>query len=423
MTTEPIPSEVGSDVQILAAISELMGTSLPFEEVITNAMQFASSTLGVDGSSLLLVHPKEGDLYYTIPLGAKADQLKKIQLAKGEGIAGFVVESGRPLVVSDVTREPHFSKRLDQMTKFKTRSIVCVPLRVGDDLIGAIGVVSRNNKEALGDKDLDKLTAISGPVAMMIQNARFISEIKSLHDQLGEAYRAKTEFLASMTHELRTPLNIVIGNLDLLLGGFVGDLNDRQRESIKTSLRNSGEVLNLITGLLDLSRIEAGHYVINVEEFDIEDIWTELELLFRIGLTGKKVDLSWEVKSPMAHLRTDKIKVKEILGNIVFNAVKYTERGKIQVFVSPAKGGEEVKIEVRDTGVGIPKESLEFIFEPFHQLKGSSRRAQGGVGLGLNIVKKLLNLLHGRIEVESEEGKGSTFTVRLPAHHSPSPGS
>lgn len=417
MKPQPIPSESDNEVQIVAAISELMGTSMPFETVIAAAMRFTSAIMGADGSSLLLVDRKEGKLSFYIALGGKADQLKNITLAEKEGVAGFVAETGVPVVISDVSREPRFSKWVDQMTGFKTRSIACVPLRVRDELQGVIEVVSER-VGAFEDKDLDILTAIAGPVAVMIDNARLINEVKSLHDKLEEASRVKVEFLATMTHELRTPINIVIGNLDLLLGGYLGELNNRQIGSLKTALRNSGEALNLVSSLLDLSRIEAGQFVIRVEEFRLEDVWTELELLFRMGLSGKEVELSWDIKAPLPPLKTDKIKVKEILSNIVLNAVKFTDRGKIEISASPVGQGEEVLVQVKDTGVGIPQEFLPFIFEPFRQAEGSLTRSHGGVGLGLSIAKRLVNLLHGRIEVESEVEKGSTFRITIPAKYS-----
>ena len=417
MKPEPKPLDAENEIQILAALSELMGTSMPFEEVIATAMRFTSAMMRADGSSLLLVNRKEGNLSFYIALGEKAEQLKNITLAQGEGIAGFVAETGVPMVVADVSRERRFSKRVDQTTGFETRSIACVPLRVRDELKGVIEVVSKG-VGTFSDKELDMLTAIAGPIAIMIDNARLIDEVRSLHDKLEKAGRVKAEFLATMTHELRTPINIVIGNLDLMLGGYLGELSDRQRESLKTALRNSGEALSLIGSLLDLSRIEAGQFVIRVEEFRLEDIWAELELLFRIGLSGKEVELTWEVKAPIPPLKTDKIKVKEIISNIVFNAVKFTDRGRIQVVVSPLGGGDEVEMVVEDTGIGIPKDFLPFIFEPFRQAEESITRSHGGVGLGLSIAKRLLNLLHGRVEVESEVGKGSTFRVTIPTKYS-----
>jgi len=408
--------EVDSEVRILAHIADCMGTSMAFEEVLTTAMRFTAAMMGADGSSILLVDYERGSLNFFIALGEKADQLKNTTLQKGEGIAGFVAETGLPMVVSDVRREARFSKRIDQSTGFQTRSIACVPLKVRGELKGVIEVVSKK-AGTFGDKELDMLAAIAGPVAVMLENARLIQEVKSLHDQLGEATRLKAELLATMTHEMRTPINIVIGNLDLVLRGYLGDVTERQRKCLETALRNSGEALNLVSSLLDLSRFEAGQFVVHVEEFFLEDIWSELETFFQVGLTGKAVELFWQIEGALPGLATDRLKVKEILSNIVFNAVKYTDRGEIRVTASPIEAGKAIAIEVKDTGVGIPRDPLPFIFEPFRQVEGSATRSLGGVGLGLAIAKRLIHLLGGAIEVESELGVGTTFRVTLPARY------
>jgi signal transduction histidine kinase len=410
------PLEADSEIRLLAHIADFMGTSMPLEEVITAAMRFTSAMMGADGSSILLLDREQDKLNFFIALGEKASQLKNMTLAKGEGIAGFVASTGLPIVVSDVLRETRFSKRVDQTTGFKTRAIACVPLKVRGELKGVIEVVSKK-AGLFGDKELDMLTAIAGPVAIMIDNARLIQEVKTLHDKLGEATRLKAEFLATMTHELRTPINIVIGNLDLLLGGFLGETTERQRKCIETSLRNSGEALNLVSSILDLSRFEAGQVVIRVEEFRLEEIWTELEILFRIGLSGKPVELCWEITGALPALKSDRMKVKEILSNIVFNAVKYTDKGQVRVTAAPTESGDQIEIEIKDTGVGISQESLPLIFEPFRQVEGSSSRSLGGVGLGLAIAKRLLNLLHGKVEVASEVGKGTTFRITMPVRY------
>jgi signal transduction histidine kinase len=409
--------EAESEVRLLAHIAELIGTSMPLEEVITSAIRLTSLVMGVDGSSILLVDRDSGALTFYAAVGEKADQLKNVTLAKGEGIAGFVAETGLPVVVSDVQRETRFSGRMDQMTGFKTRSIACVPLKVRGELTGVLEAVSRKSG-SFGDKELDTLTAVAAPVAIMIENARLIEEVRGLHDKLAEASRVKGEYLATMTHELRTPINIVIGNLDLLLGGFVGEVSDKQRKCMETAMRNSGEALNLASGILDLSRFEAGQVAVRVEEFRLEEVWSELELLFRIGLSGKAVELIWEPQASLPPLKTDRIKLKTILSNIVFNSVKYTDRGSIRVSASLSEPEDRILIDVQDTGSGIPEEFLPLLFEPFRQAQGALTRSRGGVGLGLAIAKRMGNLLRGTIEVESMAGKGTTFHIQVPRCYS-----
>jgi signal transduction histidine kinase len=350
-------------------------------------------------------------------LGEEAEQAGGVFRDNLEKIFRCLAETEHEWVVSDITREPRLSQRVHQLGDFRLRSLACAPLRVRKEFRGVIGVMSAGIGK-FDDRDLETLTRVAPQLAMMIDNARLIHEIKPLCNRLAEMNRQRTEFLATVIHELRTPVSIVIGDLDVLLGGFLGELNSRQIASLQTALRNSWETLNLISSLLDLSRIQAGQLVVRAEEFRLEDLWNEVEMMFRIGLSGKEIDLTWEMKSPLPPLMTDKIKVKGILSNIVFNAIKFTDRGRIQVCASLVDEGNAVEIKIQDTGVGIPSELIPVIFEPFLQAEASVARSQGGAGLGLNIAKKLVDLLHGRIEVESNPGEGSTFRITIPAKYS-----
>lgn len=414
---QPVGLQTESEVQILAAVRELIGISTPFDEVVESALRFIAATMRADASSVIIVDSQEGHRKFSLAPGNKAQQIEESNLRLAEGIAGFVAEQRSPLLVADIAHEPRFSRQVDQIGGIKTGAFACVPLLVRDEVIGVLAVAQKK-VGALTEKDLSLLVAVGGHVAITLENARFVDEVKNLHDKLEQASRLKAQFLATTSHELRTPINIIIGNLDILLGGFLGELTPRQKDSLRTALRNSGEALNLITSLLDLSRVEAGQFVIRVEEFRLDEIWKELELLFRIGLSGKEVELSWETKGQLPLLKTDKTKVKEILSNIIFNAVKYTHQGTIEVTASPLGTGESVQIDIRDTGVGIATDSLPSIFEPFRQVGDSSPGIHAGVGLGLTIARRLLDLLHGQIEVESEVDKGSTFRITLPTKYS-----
>lgn len=411
MSAQSGPVKAQTELEFLASLGEAIGRSVALEDAITAALRLAARAVEAEGSSLLLGR-RDGSLaFYAVSRGA---ELEKMVLARGEGILGFVAETGVPVVVSDVCQEPRFSPRLDAVRGLKTRSLACVPIRAGGVLRGALEVVGSRVGD-FDDRGQDLLGAIADFGGLMIHSAELGDEMKELHSRLRELSRVRAEFLATMTHELRTPLTIVISNLDLLLGGYLGELNPRQKESLKAALRNASEALNLISGLLDLSRIEAGHVAIRAEEFRLEDIWPELELLCRVGLSGKEVELYWNVEDPLPTLHTDRLKLKEILSNIVFNAVKFTDRGKIEVHARPL--GEELEIEVKDTGAGIPGDFLPYLFEPFRQAENAPSGSQGGVGLGLAISKRLLNLIHGRIEVESEAGKGSTFRITIPVRY------
>lgn len=405
-----------SEPEILATLGGLVRSCVDLDHAVPSLIRVATSVMQSDASFVILSKANESNSDFYFDSASETGQSLGALLAELKERLGRWIDKSRPSVVRDVTDDPCYSKRADELVGFPVRSLASTPLRIGGQTLGMMGVLSAK-VGTFEERDLERLGAVAGALAWVIYNAESMGQIRALYEKLTEVNRLKGEFLATVVHELRTPVNIVIGNLDLLLGGFLGELNSRQIASLKTAMRNSGDALNLVSSLLDLSRLEAGQLVIRVEEFLLDDVWNELEFLFRIGLSGKDIRLTWESKGPLPSLKTDKVKIKGILSNIVFNAIKFTDRGEIQVCATPMRGGEAVELEVRDTGVGIPPEFLPSIFEPFRQVETSLTRSQGGAGLGLSIAKKLTDLLHGRIEVESEVGQGSVFRITLPARY------
>ena len=224
------------------------------------------------------------------------------------------------------------------------------------------------------------------------------------------ANRAKSEFLASMSHELRTPLGILLGYIDLLLEKTFGSLREEQVDTLRRIDRSARELFDLITAVLDLSRLEAGRLPVEVREVQVPELLEELKAETQEVRERASLEFVWQVEGELPPLQTDPGKVKVVVKNLIGNAVKFTKAGSITVAAHNHDGG--VEISVTDTGVGISQEALELIFEPFHQVDNSGQL--GGTGLGLHIVKRLLELLGGTVTVESEVGRGSTFRVWVP---------
>ena len=230
------------------------------------------------------------------------------------------------------------------------------------------------------------------------------------------ANRAKSEFLASMSHELRTPLGIILGYIDLLLEKTFGSLREEQVDTLRRIDRSARELFDLITAVLDLSRLEAGRLPVEVREVQVPELLEELKAETQEVRERASLEFVWQVEGELPPLQTDPGKVKVVVKNLIGNAVKFTKAGSITVAAHNHDGG--VEISVTDTGVGISQEAIELIFEPFHQVDNSGQL--GGTGLGLHIVKRLLELLGGTVTVESEVGRGSTFRVWVPrALHAP----
>ena len=230
------------------------------------------------------------------------------------------------------------------------------------------------------------------------------------------ATRAKSEFLATMSHELRTPLNVILGYSELIAEGEFGSLTDEQGETLARIRRNALELHELITSVLDLSRLEAGRLPVAVTEIEVPALLKELMAEIGEAYQNSQLHFRWEVAAGLAPICTDPAKLKVVLRNLIGNAVKFTPYGSITVKASPKSRG--VEVSVTDTGIGIPPEAVAVIFEPFRQVESSATHQYGGAGLGLHIVKRLLELLGGTVAVESEVGRGSTFIVWVPSKSS-----
>ena len=215
-----------------------------------------------------------------------------------------------------------------------------------------------------------------------------------------------------MSHDLRTPLNAIMGFTRIVLRRMEGQLPDLQKENLKKVMISSEHLLTLINELLDLAKIDAGKMEVIADKFRVEEIihmtTTTVEPLLKDG----RVRIVRDIAPDLPPLKTDRDKLKQILFNLLSNAAKFTEQGEIRVSARPENGN--LKLAVSDTGIGMKKEALEHIFEEFQQAEKTTASKYGGTGLGLAIVKKFVNLMGGEIVVESEVGKGSTFTITMP---------
>ncbi|MDE2491094.1 MAG: response regulator [Elusimicrobia bacterium] len=225
--------------------------------------------------------------------------------------------------------------------------------------------------------------------------------------------RMKSEFLANMSHELRTPLNSIVGYTSLILDGTYGSVPPAQGEAMERVLAASQDLLTLINGVLDLSKLNAGMMPLHDEEFDLGELAREVADTARSLAVRKGLSLEVCAPAPL-RVRADRTKTKQILVNLTGNAIKFTEKGGVTLVVAPTAGGERARVAVADTGPGISAADQEVIFEEFRQLDGSSRREHGGTGLGLAIVRKLAALMGGEVTVSSEPGRGSEFAFELP---------
>ena len=246
------------------------------------------------------------------------------------------------------------------------------------------------------------------------------SDLAAARDEAVDANHHKTAFLANMSHELRTPLNAVIGFSEVLVERVFGDLNDKQEEYLN-DIHNSGKhLLALINDILDLSKIEAGRLELSLSTCDVPVVLESSLAFTRERAATQGVSLTQQIASDVGAVVADERKLKQILINLLTNAVKFTKEGGA-VTVKASCEGEELEISVTDTGIGIAPENHTLIFEEFRQTSDDYSRAQEGTGLGLALTKRLVELHGGRIWVESALGRGSTFAFRIPLQATATP--
>lgn len=232
--------------------------------------------------------------------------------------------------------------------------------------------------------------------------------------RLADATQAKDRFVAAMSHELRTPLNSVIGFSQILADGMAGPLTEEQKRQLAMVHTSGKRLLELVNGILDLSKIEAGAIEITSEEFDAAEVVSEVVESLRPLARETGIEIEAHVPQEGCCIESDASKVRHVLTNLASNAVKFTREGRVDVWLELERGGEEARFRVEDTGIGIPRSEIPRIFGEFEQVTEDRPAILPGVGLGLSIAKRFAEALGGRIEVESEVGKGSVFTFVLP---------
>jgi len=294
------------------------------------------------------------------------------------------------------------------------RSALSVPLLREEEVVGTLTLTRRTPGE-FPPEIVELLKTFATQSALAIQNARLFHEIEDKSRQLEAASRHKSEFLANMSHELRTPLNAIIGFSEVLSERMFGELNEKQDEYLKDIYASGQHLLSLINDILDLSKIEAGRMELEVAEFSLPAAIDNALILVRERASRHGIRLGSAIDDRVGMIRGDERKVKQVLLNLLSNALKFTpEGGRIDVRATMTDGMAE--ISVADTGVGIAPEDQEAIFEEFRQVGTADKKIEG-TGLGLALSRKFIELHAGRIWVKSQLGEGSTFAFTLPVGH------
>lgn len=290
--------------------------------------------------------------------------------------------------------------------------VIQQPLMLRGEIIGQLAVSGLKN---VTNEEIELAHAIATQTSIHLEALRLTEELQKRAYQLQELDRVKSAFLANMSHELRTPLNSILGFTDVMLEGIDGPITSQMDNDLKLINKNGQHLLHLINDVLDMAKIESGKLNLIIEKFNIQEIFEEVINITSPLANEKKLTLKIDTKSDNdVEVNADRTRIRQVMINLVNNALKFTEKGKI--IVRAIREENNVLISVKDTGIGIPSEHLEAVFNEFTQVDSSTTRKVGGTGLGLPISRKLIEMHGGKLWAESNgiEGEGSTFFIFMP---------
>jgi signal transduction histidine kinase len=332
------------------------------------------------------------------------------------------MESGQRLVFEDVRHSALYEEltRGGKVVALGFQTASAFPIRAKGKAIGTLHIANRTTRHFAPD-ELQLIESIAQEIGVAVDNATLFAQVKQktmelakTNEELLQATHAKSEFIAAMSHELRTPLHVIIGNADLTSDGFFGELNAEQKTALQKISRNAQVLLKMINNVLAFSQPEAKRLSLEISTVDVEELIAHARAHVEQINRDNRLEVCWNIDGGIPVLRTDAMKLEEILHNLIGNAFKFTTDGRVDVRVRNLPEQDRVEFSVTDTGIGIESEDLHRIFNEFEQIKEAHTGQFDGVGLGLSIVKKYLELMQGDISVESRPGHGSAFTFSVP---------
>lgn len=396
----------------IAEVSQTLNSTLELESLLKNITQVATELTDTEACSILLYNKETGELRF-IPatISTSAEKLMDVVVPLDNSIAGWVFRKVRPILIRDAKSDPRWNSNADATSNFDTRSILGVPLKIKREVIGVLELINKKGDQGFSQDDIQIATTLAAQVAVAIENARLWKGIQQAYQDLEDLDKLKSEFVNVASHELRTPLAVLLGYATFLRD----QVSEQGSEQLEIVVSSAVKLRGLIDDMVNLRHIKADDIQLDVEIFSMRDLVKEVLAEFQNLIKAKflKVKTQFTEGDDPVNMEGDRQKIYLVIANLLSNAVKFTpEQGVI--FVSLGRIEQRIILKIADTGIGIPKKDFTRIFEDFYQVEPTLTRRYEGLGVGLSIVKGMIEVHKGEISVESVVGKGSLFTITLP---------
>jgi len=375
------------------------------QTIIAEASEMTDSEL----ASILEYDEEAEELRFLSMPWFDRDALRPMGVPLDGSVAGLVFRKKQPLVIQDAKADIRHFKTVDRVTKHSTYSLAAVPLIVRGEVVGVLEALNKRDDEHYTEEDITILETLGALAAQAMKNVALNRKVKAAGIELNELERLKTDFIAITSHELRTPLGLILGHATFLRE-LVGEEYVAQLDAI---VKNASRLKEIVENLSSVDNVQTGAARVRNHRVSVAKIAEDVVLTFQDDAKSRNITLTSEASGPDHPIDADGVKINIALSNLVKNALQFTDSGGA-VTIKAEEDSGYMKVSVTDTGIGIPARDLSKLFDRFFQVEEHLTRKHGGMGLGLSVAKSMIELHGGRIWVESEEGKGTTFTFLLP---------
>ncbi|MBL6966541.1 MAG: GAF domain-containing sensor histidine kinase [Anaerolineales bacterium] len=392
----------------LVEISLTLNSSLDVDQILDFILSTGVDLLECEGISIMLYDEEDGQLYFTAATDTNIIKLGNIPIPLEGSIAGTIFRENAPLLINDIENDPRHYRAISERTNYTVRNLLGAPLHIREHTIGVIEAT--NKKQGVFDQqDVQLLSYIAAQAAIAIRNAQIVKQLQLANEELRQADKLKADFMAVASHELRTPLGIVLGYATFLKEESVGELAEHADTMLSAAMR----LRALLEDMTSMNLLYTGETQLRMELTALQTFIEQAYALETQVADEKDIRVTFHFPEETIWVQADE-RLQKVFQNLLNNAIRFTPSpGEVDVYIHSENN--DVLIEFKDSGIGIPQDQLEPIFEHFYQVEHHMTRRYGGLGLGLSIARGLVELHGGRMWAESDgPNQGATFKVVLP---------